>query len=129
MSKPFTVIGAFYPSFYVHDFEQAIEFYAAVFGPPDEDQESFKGWKLGHTWLTIFPAQEGTDPAGNPRNAEFALQVASPAEVDVLYQALVAAGAKPVWNPEDTWMYEDMRFSCVDDPFGIRLDIICPLNG
>jgi hypothetical protein len=25
-------------------------------------------------------------------------------------------------------MYEDMRFSCVDDPFGVRIDIYCPLD-
>jgi hypothetical protein len=25
--------------------------------------------------------------------------------------------------PEDTEMYEPMRFCCVDDPFGVRIDV------
>ena len=30
-------------------------------------------------------------------------------------------------KPTDTKMYEPMRFACVDDPFGVRVDIYCPL--
>ena len=67
------------------------------------------------------------DPEGNPRNAEFAIQVETPEQVDVLYEKLIAAGAKDCLKPEDTEMYDKMRFSCVDDPFGIRIDVICPL--
>ncbi len=26
-------------------------------------------------------------------------------------------------------MYEPMRFACVDDPFGVRVDIYCPIEG
>jgi hypothetical protein len=59
---------------------------------------------------------------------EFAIQVASPEEVDRLHQAFVSAGAKNSWTPEDTRMYEPMRFSAVDDPFGVRIDIYCPLD-
>jgi len=54
--------------------------------------------------------------------------VATPDEVDALYQAFIKAGAKKGWEPFDTEMYEPMRFSYVDDPFGVRIDIICPLD-
>ena len=33
--------------------------------------------------------------------------------------------AKDCWTPEDTEMYEPMRFSCVDDPFGVRINVYC----
>jgi uncharacterized glyoxalase superfamily protein PhnB len=86
------------------------------------------GWRMGATWLTLFPSKESPHPGSNPRNAEFAIQVATPDEVDALYQAFIEAGAKKGWEPFDTEMYEPMRFSCVDDPFGVRIDIICPLK-
>ena len=77
----------------------------------------------------IFPSDEGgTDPDGNARNAEVAIQVATPEQVDILFNAMIAAGAKSCWDPEDTEMYDKMRFSCVDDSVGIRVDIICPLS-
>jgi hypothetical protein len=25
-------------------------------------------------------------------------------------------------------MYEPMRFACVDDPFGVRIDVYCPIE-
>ncbi len=28
--------------------------------------------------------------------------------------------------PDDTKIYEPMRFACVDDPFGVRIDVYCP---
>jgi hypothetical protein len=78
--------------------------------------------------LSLFPSQLGIHPNSNPRNAEFAIQVAAPGEVDALHAALIQAGAEDCWTPEDTAMYEPMRFACVDDPFGVRIDIFCPLN-
>ena len=83
---------------------------------------------MGTTWLTVFPSRAGTDPAGNPRNAEFAVQVATPAEVDLLHTTLTAAGARTVMAPADTVMYEPMRYCCVDDPFGMRIDVYCPIG-
>ena len=127
MSIRCEIIGLSYPSFYIKDYAKAIAFYTNVFGPPKSDEESIKGWQLGDTWLTLFPSKDGPEPDSNPRNAEFAIQVATPEEVDHLYQALIDAGAKGGWMPEDAQMYEPMRFSYVDDPFGIRLDIYCPL--
>lgn len=112
----------------MHDYEAAIDFYTAVFGPPEtKDGAELHGWRMGDSWLTIFPSKIGTEPERNPCNAEFAIQVAAPAEVDHLYQALVEAGASAGWEPKDTEMYEPMRFAYVDDPFGMRLDIYAPL--
>jgi uncharacterized glyoxalase superfamily protein PhnB len=65
----------------------------------------------------------------NPRNTEFAIQVAAVEEVDRLHHALIAAGAKEYMAPADTRMYKPMRFACSDDPFGVRIDIYCPLDG
>jgi hypothetical protein len=92
------------------------------------DEEDIYGWQFGNTWLTFFPASEGTHPGSNPRNTEFAIQVATPQEVDRLHAARSEAGARNVRTPEDTEMYVPMRFSAVDDPFGVRIDIICPFN-
>jgi predicted enzyme related to lactoylglutathione lyase len=122
------VISLNFPSFYVKDYDAAIAFYTQVFGLPQSDTPRIKGWKLGDTWLTLFPSEDmGHDPDANPRNAEFAIQVAAPEQVDVLYHSLLEAGAKICMEPEDTEMYEPMRFCCVDDPVGIRIDVYCPL--
>jgi uncharacterized glyoxalase superfamily protein PhnB len=128
--RPFKVVDLNYFSLYIEDFQKAIAIYEQVFGPPetaDEEGEIY-GWQMGSTWLTVFPSKTGTHAGSNPRNAEFAIQVSNPGEVDVLHQLLIAAGAKSCWQPEDTEMYEDMRFSCVDDPFGVRIDVYCPLE-
>ena len=130
MSHGFSILALNYPSFYVRDYDTAIAFYTRVFGPPELDEPRLKGWKLGDTWLTIFPSKDlGHDPDSNPVNAEFAIQVAAPEQVDALYIAMLEAGAKKCMEPEDTWMYEDMRFCCVDDPVGIRIDVYCPAHG
>jgi catechol 2,3-dioxygenase-like lactoylglutathione lyase family enzyme len=116
-----------YVTLYFHDFDAAVAFYTAVFGPPDSiHEETIIGWRLGDTWLTFFPAKEGTHPGSNPRNTEFAIQVATPEEVDRLHAALMTAGAKDIRTPEYTRMYVPMRFCCVEDPFGVRIDVLCP---
>ena len=128
MNKKVEIVGVVYPSFYVKEFDTAVAFYTNVFGVPQVNQERIKGWYLGNTWLTLFPSADGgVFPDSNPRNGEFAVQVGSPEQVDILFNAMVDAGAKPFWEPKDGEMYEKMRFSCVDDPVGIRVDIICPL--
>ena len=61
------VISLNFPSFYVKDYETAIAFYTRVFGPPQSDRPRIKGWKLGDTWLTLFPSEDmGHDPDANP---------------------------------------------------------------
>ena len=128
--NPFQIVGLNYVSLYIKDFQVAIEFYSQVFGIPETaDQEGqIYGWRMGSTWLTVFPSKTGTHKDSNPRNSEFAIQVSAPNQVDALNQALVDAGAKNCWTPEDTSMYEQMRFACVDDPFGVRIDVYCPLD-
>lgn len=82
---------------------------------------------MGSTWLTLFPSKGGTKPGSNPQNTEFAIQVSTPEEVDALYQVMIAAGGKKGWEPFDTNMYDEMRFAYIDDPYGVRIDIYCPL--
>ena len=103
---------------------------ARLLGEPGTNEDGLRGWQLGDSWLTFFPAKGAVPaPDANPRNAEFAIEVAAPAEVDVLYAAFLAAGASPCMEPQDTWMYVPMRFAVVDDPFGLRVDVYCPLPG
>jgi uncharacterized glyoxalase superfamily protein PhnB len=83
---------------------------------------------MGSIWLNLFPSKEETQKGSNPGNTEFAIQVSAPQDVDALYQALFEAGAKKGWDPEDTTMYEEMRFCLVNDLFGMRIDIYCPLE-
>jgi uncharacterized glyoxalase superfamily protein PhnB len=128
MNKKFNIVGLGFPSFYLKDYEDAVAFYTKVLGPPKNDVPRINGWKLGETWLTLFPAEDmGTHKDSNPRNTEFAIRVEAPEQVDVLYQAFLDAGAKKCMPPEDTRMYDPMRFCCVDDPFNIRIDIYCPI--
>jgi catechol 2,3-dioxygenase-like lactoylglutathione lyase family enzyme len=126
----FRIVTLNYVSLYVHDLPDAVNFYARVFGPPEyvEADEAVYGFRLGATWLTLFPSSAGPAPGSNPRNTEFAIQVSDSAEVDRLHQALLAAGARNCRSPCDTRMYEPMRFGCVDDPFGVRVSIYAPLT-
>lgn len=124
------IVDLNYISLYIKDFQQAIAFYTQVFGEPEsvDERKTTYGWKLGATWLTIFDASKAGLQDGNPSNTEFAVQVAASVEVDQLYQALIAAGAKPCMSPKDTAMYQPMRFCCVDDTFGVRIDVYYPLG-
>lgn len=127
MSHHFNITTLSHISIYLKDYTEAVAFYTKIFGEPPytPKEEEITGWKLGDTYLTLFPAGSADTSPDNPRNVEFAVEVADPSEVDRLYAAFVDAGAIGKWPPEDTWMYTPMRFSCVDDPFGVRLDIIC----
>lgn len=129
-TRPFRIEGLGYVSLYFADLEAALAFYGAVFGPPEvvDPKAAVHGWRMGSTWLSLFPAAGGTDRTGNPKNAEFAVRVAAPEEVDALVAALIAAGATACMQPQDTEMYERMRFACVDDPFGVRIDVYCPID-
>lgn len=121
----FNIVGLNYVSIYVKDYDAALAFYTKMFGTP-ENSDPY-GWRMGSTWLTLFPGKAGTNPDGNPQNVEYAIQVATPEDVDRLHDALLDAGATKGWAPEDTTMYEPMRFCYVDDPFGTRIDIYCPI--
>ena len=71
--------------------------------------------------------REGLAARVTLHHAEFAVQVSTSPEVDVLHKKLLSAGATEVMPPHDTTMYEPMRFSCVDEVFGVRIDVYCPL--
>lgn len=122
------IVSLNYVSIYIKDLQPAIDFYSQFFGPPLNDEAEIYSWQMGSTWLTLFPSKHGTRVDSNPCNTEFAIQVKSPDVVDRLYEALIQAGAKKCHAPEDTTMYESMRFACIDDPFGMRIDIYCPLS-
>src|SRR2546423_647789 len=105
---PVRIVGLRYFSLYFKRLQEAIAFYSQVLGPPasvDESREIY-GWRMGETWLTLFSSKSGTDPDSDPRNAEFAIQVSSPEEVDRLHKAFVEAGAESFMMPADTTMYE-----------------------
>lgn len=127
LDRGFTILGLGYVSLYIHDFDEATRFYSEVFGPPEYDEdEGVFGWRMGSTWLTVFPSKAGTNKESNPSNTEFAIHVSTPEEVDALYRRLIDLGASECMAPRDTKMYEPMRFGCVDDPFGARIDVYCP---
>ena len=130
MSK-FNIVGLSYVTLYPADHSAALTYYTQVLGPMDRNdpEDGVWGWRMGSTWLTVFPGNFGTNPAGNPQNVEFAIQVATPDEVDKLYAAFVEAGVTASQPPLDTIMYEPMRYAYVDDPFGVRIDIYCPVAG
>jgi hypothetical protein len=108
---------------------RGVEFYGELFGPPVYGEGRLRGCRMGATWLTLFPSDAGTCAGENPRNTEYAIQVERPGQVDVLYRRFLDLGSRACRKPEDTWMYEPMRFACVDDPFGVRIDIYCPIEG
>lgn len=128
--KPFKIVDLNFVSLYLLDLATAVAFYTQIFGAPDQIYEKgpHYGWKMGATWLTLFESKDGTVKGSNPRNAEFAIQLAEPEEVDRMYEAFLAAGAKACMKPEDTEMYVPMRFCCVDDPFDVRIDIYCLID-
>jgi catechol 2,3-dioxygenase-like lactoylglutathione lyase family enzyme len=65
---PYRVVDLNYVSLYVADFDAATAFYSRVFGPPEhvEDGAETQGWRMGATWLTVFPAKVSGVPDGNP---------------------------------------------------------------
>lgn len=127
----FGISGLNYVSLYPADHRAALDYYAAVFGPLDVENphDGVWGWRMGSTWLTVFPGKFGPDPEGTTKNVEFAIEMTSREEVDHLFEAFVAAGVRNSVAPNDTVMYEPMRYAYVDDPFGVRIDIYCPLAG
>lgn len=127
----FSIVGLGYVTLYPVDFAAALRFYESVLGPLDRDDpdDEVWGWRMGNTWLTLAPNAHGTEPGSEPRNVEFAIEVASLSEVDRLYRAFVAAGATPGSPPRDTEMYVPMRYAYVDDPFGVRIDVVCRARG
>jgi hypothetical protein len=119
----FKILDLNYVSLYLEKLDEGVKFYSEIFGPPIYKEGGLYGWKMGATWLTLLPSSAGTCKGKNPRNTEYAIQVEKPEHVDLLYNKLIEKGSIACMKPQNTWMYEPMRFACVDDPFGVRIDV------
>jgi len=119
----FHFAGAWGATLYYEDYQKALAFYREVLGPPAYiEGENTHGWRIGETWLTLFPSKKG-----NPQNLEVPFFVETPEEVTRLYEALIAAGAQGE-PPGDTLMYRPVRTAFLTDPFGVSLLIACWLG-
>ena len=56
----FRVVDLNYVSLYLEDLEGGVEFYGKLFGPPVYGEGRLFGWRMGATWLTLFPGDAGT---------------------------------------------------------------------
>ncbi|MFC5213397.1 VOC family protein [Streptomyces coerulescens] len=65
-------------------------------------------------------------PTGGSRTG-LALRCADPAEVDAVYEKLVAAGCHGELKPWDAFWGQ--RYACVQDPDGNGVDLFAPLRG
>jgi len=100
---------------FYQQYAQALAFFRQVFGEPAYVEGEFThGWKIGHSWLTVFPAG-----AGSPANLEIPIYLQAPEEVDKLYAAFIAAGAQGEL-PIETLMYTPVYMTVVTDPFGVQ---------
>ncbi len=102
------------------DYARAVDFYARVFGPPAYvEGEWTRGWRLGHTWLTLL---KGDD---HPRSMEVTLEMPTPAAAEAVQAAFVAAGGQGQ-PPSDQLMYAPIRYCPVSDPWGTAWLIVAP---
>jgi hypothetical protein len=107
---------------FFHQYEAAVAYYTRVLGPPAYVEGEFtKGWRIGNTWLTLFPAQ-----SGGPQNTEIHFLVKTPEEAERLQAAFIAAGGNGE-DPSDQLMYEPLRYCPVEDPFGTSILILSQL--
>jgi catechol 2,3-dioxygenase-like lactoylglutathione lyase family enzyme len=103
------------------DLERAHAFYASVLGPPAYQEDDARGWRIGDTWLTLYPGGgTGASTIG------FVIELATPAEAERLQRAFAHAGGT-VTAPSDQLMYRPIRYCRVTDPFGTDITIIAPL--
>jgi len=98
---------------YYQEYTAALAFFEQVFGPPAYVEGEFThAWQIGNTWLTVFPAKQGS-----PANAEVMIYLEDAGEVDRLYAGMIAAGASGN-PPVDTLMFTPVRIATLQDPFG-----------
>lgn len=118
----FSYVGLNGISLYFSDYKEAVQYYEQVFGPPAYvEGEWTRGWRIGNSWLTLFPSKEG-----NPKNAEVTLVMKTLEEAERLQTAFIKAGGTGD-DPSDEFMYEPIRFCPAQDPFGTNFLIVCPL--
>lgn len=118
----FDLLGIRGAVLYYEDYPAALDFYTRVFGPPNYVEGALThGWRLGESWLTLFPSR-----TGSPANIEAPFYLPTREAVDGLYAALLDAGAKGE-PPSETLMYRPVYMALVIDPFGVKLDLVCEL--
>jgi catechol 2,3-dioxygenase-like lactoylglutathione lyase family enzyme len=119
----FEFIGLQGIALFFNDYPSAVAYYTRVLGAPVYVEGDFtRGWRLGNTWLTLFPSQ-----SGNPQNAEVHIYMKTPAEAERLQAAFIQAGGSGE-APSDQLMYEPIRFCPVQDPFGTSILIVSHLR-
>ena len=117
--QKFKLSGLRGAAIYASPYEQALAFYTQVFGPPHYvEGETTHGWRLGDSWLSLFPSE-----SGNPLNAELALHLDSADELDKLFAAFVEAGAEGD-APAETLMYVPVYAAFLQDPFGLAWTLV-----
>ena len=117
----FKFSGTFGVTLFYEAFETAVAYFSTVLGPPAyEEGPGTRGWPVGKGWLTLLQGS-----AGNPQNVEVTFTVATPAEVDKLHAAFVAAGGQGD-APSNQLMYARIRYGSVTTPQGTSLLIISP---
>lgn len=115
----FAYSGILGMTLYYQDYTSALDFFRKVFGEPAYvEGEYTHGWKIGESWLTVFPSK-----VGSPLNVEVPIYMRTPEEVDRLYAAFIAAGAEGN-SPVDTLMYVPVRMTVVTDPFGVQFALV-----
>jgi len=108
---------------YYQDYAAALTFFERVFGAPAYvEGELTHAWQLGNTWLTVFPAKDGS-----PANVEVMVYLKDAQEVDRLYAEMIAAGASG--NPPiDTFMFVPVRIATLQDPFGGQFSLVAEIS-
>jgi len=115
----YQVRGIHGATLFYEDYQAALHFFQQVFGPPAYvEGENTHGWKIGDSWLTVFPANQGS-----PQNIEVPIYLQTAEGVDRLYQACLTAGAHGN-PPQDTLMYLPVRIAIVTDPFGVMFTLV-----
>jgi uncharacterized glyoxalase superfamily protein PhnB len=118
----FNIIGLNGIAIFIQDYAEAIAYYTQVLGPPNYvEGEYTHGWRLGNSWLTLFPAKSGA-----PKNVELTINMPTVEEAKRLQQAFIKAGGEGE-PPSDQLMYEPIRYCHVVDPFGTEILIISSL--
>jgi hypothetical protein len=119
----FGFIGLHGVALYFNEYKAAVEYYTTVLGPPAYvEGRSTRGWQIGNTWLTLFPAE-----SGNPKNVEIHFLMKSPEEAERLQRAFIEAGGSSE-SPSEQLMYEPLRYCPVRDPFGTNILIVSRLE-
>jgi len=119
----FPFVGVRGATLYYQAYPAALAFFRQVFGEPAYKEGEFThGWRIGESWLTVFPANEGS-----PANLEVPVYLQTPEAVDALYAAFISAGAAGA-PPQDTLMYVPVYMTVVTDPFGVMFTLVCEVS-